>query len=183
MPPTELDMRGFERGLRDLAKRFDPRAITFELELVADELLRRAIDSPIPRDQGNLERSATVNRNVQRKEVVFGFNRVYAAFQDQPGRSGIVTVKPRRKKMLYIPISQRGRMHRYGNNPNNEGLIWGVDYVLKKSVDIRIKPYGSALGPNHYFSETLKKNVNFMLDALAKRLERLIKGKGGASAT
>lgn len=179
MPQTEIDMSDFEKKLKELAKKFGGRALLNELEFIADELLGRAIDSPIPSDTRQLELSATVQMNASKKEALFGFNKVYAAFQDQPGRSGQVVIKPRRKRVLYVPISQKGRKHRLGNRPQDEGLNWGVDYVLKKEVRIRIKPYGSALGPNHYFSETLKRNINWALEALAKRLARLMGGSGG----
>lgn len=178
MPQVEIDTTGIEKGLTELMKRFGSKQVVNQMEVIADELLSRAEDSPIPSDTRQLALSATVHADDRKKEVVFGFNKVYAAFQDQPGRTGVVVIKPRRKKFLYVPLNQRGRKHRLGNKPSDEGLTWGVDYVLKKEVRIKIKGYGSALGPNHYFSETIKRNVNWALEALAKRLERLMGGQG-----
>lgn len=186
MAENVVDTRPLEKGIRKLQKVYSDEAIVDELELVADELIRRAIDSPIPSDQRNLANSATVNRRVKQKEVIFGFNRQYAAFQDAPGRTSPYVVRPKRKKILYIPISQKGRLHREGNNPRLEGLERGKDYVLARKVTIPIKPYGSAVGPNHYFSETLKKNTDFALRALALRLqkrgEQALRQSGGGNA-
>jgi len=169
----ELDMKEWNEGIKKLSKQFTGEAITFEMEVVANQVLKKAIDSPIPSGLRMLELSATTVRNNSKLEVAFGFSKSYAAFQDQPGKSGSIQIKPRVKKALYIPLTRAGESHRYGLNPvTAEGLKPGVDFIIRRKALIRIKPYGSALGPNHYFSETLKRNVNFMLEALTKRLQQ-----------
>lgn len=161
-----------EKGVKKLTKVFGSDAVVKDLDLIAEELLRRSIDSPIPSDQRNLANSAATFVDKRRKEVSFGFNRSYAAFQDAPGRTTPYIIRPKRKKILYIPLTQKGRLHRRGNNPKDEGLVRGKDYFLAKKVTIKIKAYGSAKGPNHYFSQTLEENTDFALKALALRLER-----------
>lgn len=185
---VSVDTKKLEAGLKKLTKTFSPEVVLDEMELVAEALLKKAIDSPIPSDTRFLANSATSIVEKNRKAVVFGFNRVYAAFQDAPGRSSPYIIKPRKKKWLYVPLTQAGRRHRLGANPQSEGLTFGgfvrrvkgtggggggggADYILAKEVVVPIKPYGSAIGPNHYFSETLKRNVNWSLEAISKRLE------------
>ena len=79
---------------------------------------------------------------------------------------------PRVKKILYIPISTKGRLHRRGNNPLDEGLERGKDFILAPRAVIPVKPYGSAVGPNHFFSETVSRNVDFMFEAITDRAEK-----------
>jgi len=161
-----IDDKDLREGLHTMFRQLSPEVVVDDVELVAEELIRRAIDSPIPSDRRFLANSDVV---VKRKDhVTFGFNRIYAAFQDAPGRSTPYTIRPRTKKILYVPISPRGsRLHRRGNNPRDEGLVRGEDYVLMPRVVIPIKSYGSAVGPNHYFSETLKRNQEFVINTIA----------------
>ena len=201
----EINTRSLEKGLRKLAEVYSADEVLKDMELIGQQLIKRAIEAPVPSDTRGLANSGDVLVDKGRKEVVIGFNKSYAAFQDAPGKTTPHIIKPRRKKYLYVPTSQRGRKHRIGNNPKNEGLIFGgivrsvgggsrggsssgpqqkADYILAKEVIVPIKPYGSALGPNHYFSETMKRNVKFTLEALAKRLARRLgdklKPKGGS---
>jgi len=166
-----------------------------DMELVAEALLKKSIDSPIPSDTRALANSATSNVVKSRNTVIFGFNRVYAAFQDAPGRTTPWVIKPRRKLWLFVPLTQAGRKHRLGANPKNEGLVFGgffkrvggkkgrrngnipADYILAKQVIVPIKPYGSPIGPNHYFSETLKRNGDWALERLSKMISRRLKNK------
>lgn len=177
---AHVNLTQFEKGLRELAQKFGRDTVLPDLELVAEEFLNRVIDAPIPSDMRRLANSSAVVREGPAK-VVFGFNSVYAAFQDQPTRSGgVVTVRPRRKRILYVPLNQRGKLlHRRGMNPATEGLVWGKDYVLKREVKIPIKPYGSEIGPNHYFSGTLKREAGDMLEALARLVKRRMGAEGG----
>jgi hypothetical protein len=188
-----VDTKKLENGMKKLQKAFGPDVVLREMGLIAEAILKKSIDSPIPSDTRFLANSATSVVEKNRKAVVFGFNRAYAAFQDAPGRSAPHVIKPRKKKWLYVPITQAGRRHRLGANPKNEGLIFGgfvrrvkgtgggsggrdrADYILAKEVVIPIKSYGSAIGPNHYFSETVKRNVNWSLEALSKRIKARLK--------
>ncbi|UCG53553.1 MAG: hypothetical protein JSW58_08345 [Candidatus Latescibacterota bacterium] len=183
---AEVDTSKFSKRLSKLAKKLtDKTGVLDDMEFLADELLARAENSPVPSDTRELARSAATVRNDDRKEVVFGFNKVYAAFQDQPEKkSGTIVIKPRRKKILYIPLTSKGRRyHMYGRDPNLEGLVYGRDYILLKEVRIPIKAYGSELGPNHYFSETIKRNINFVFETLAKMIGRRLKAQeGGGNA-
>lgn len=172
---VDVDTKNLQKGITKLLKDVETGGrILFEMELIANEVLNRAIESPVPRDTSDLERSATTVIDKSKKEVVFGFNKVYAAFQDAPGRTAPYIIRPVRKKALFIPLTKRARLHRAGNDPAREGLQRDVDFVIRKQVTIPIKPYGSELGPNHYFSETLKRNVNFILESLATRIGRLM---------
>jgi hypothetical protein len=160
--PARIDASDFKRGIDSLKQKFSPEDVMSATRLVCEQILSEAVESPVPSDTGLLENSATVTRTSQ-TEWSFGFNSTYAAFQDQPNvtGTGTVTVVPNPasgKKFLYVPISSRGRKdHYYGNNPKDEGLVRGVDYVLKRFVQIQIKSYGSSLGPNHYFSGTWRR--------------------------
>lgn len=182
MAGTTVDTRSFEAGIKRLGKLFSKESVVQELELVADELINLAKDSPIPMDtpEGGLASSDTVNVYRNKGEVEFGFNKPHAAFQDQPGRSGTVIVRPRVKKILFIPLTRKAkRTHQRGRNPNDEGLIRGKDYVLARIAKIPIKAYGSELGPNHYFSETLRRNKDWALETLATLLEEKLRRDGG----
>ncbi len=171
-----VDIAGFEKGILQLVKAMGDKAgVTKDLDLLAEEILRRAIDSPIPSDDRQLANSASTFPEPNKTRVVFGFNRVYAAFQDAPGRTNAYIVRPRLKKILYIPISRKGRFHRRGLNPKNEGLVRGRDFVLAKKAVIPIKPYGSTTGPNHYFSQTIAKNKEFIFKQTALIVERRFK--------
>ena len=162
-----LDSKDFVEGFEILGKQLSPETSLDDLEFVAHELIRRAIDSPIPSDTRMLANSAAVVKG--RAGVTFGFNRRYAFFQDSARRKRPWIIVPRVKRILYIPITTKGRrLHRYGNNPADEGLEFGVDYVLRPRVTIKIKPYGSAIGPNHYFSGTIQKNKRFTFQAISK---------------
>lgn len=169
--PATVNTKSFERKFRKMIRGLSPKGAERGVYLTCRHLLNVAIRSPIPSDTRALANSDAINIRIsgQTKLIAtFGFNKAYAAFQDQPGKSGIVEVRPVRKKMLYVPISQRGRLHRLGNNPRNEGLVYGEDYVLKKVVRISIKPYGSPKGPNHYFSETLKRQTDDTFQRIAR---------------
>lgn len=167
---AEIQDETLRAGLKELSRSFSPEFLVDDVELVAEEVLRRAIDSPIPSDTRGLANTATT---VKRKdEVRFGFNKVYAHFQDALNRTQPWIIVPRVKKILYIPISTKGRLHRHGNNPIDEGLERGKDFVLAPRAVIPIKPYGSAIGPNQYFSETVKRNVTFMFFAISSRAEK-----------
>ena len=170
----DFDDSSFKLGMKALADRIEPSKMMIDLSLVAMELLGLSIRSPIPRDEGALAASAAVVKHAAKGEVVFGFNRVYAKFQDQPGKVGYVTIVPRHKKILYIPMTRAGKRHRYGANPRLEGLIRGIDYVLKEKVTIRIKSYRNPIGPNHYFSETLRRQQNRVFTGLAKLIAKRI---------
>ena len=169
---VNVDLSEFNKSMQALSKKFANKgplikeALTFTAEWVLGEAQK-----VVPKDQGTLARSATVEQISN--GVEFGFNTRYAAAQDLGFPS--MRLRPKRKKWLYVPISDRGRRyHTYGRNPADEGLKYGTDYVLKKYVDIRNKPYGFDKGPNKYFSGTLEKNKTTIFEVLIKRLkERL----------
>jgi len=166
-----IEDESIKEGMRVLSRGLSPEVTVDDMELVAEEIIRRAIDSPIPSDTRALAHSAVVVAG--KEKVTFGFSKIYAAFQDAPGQVAPHVIVPRVKKILYIPISVRGRRnHRYGNNPKDEGLVRGVDYVLSPRVTIPIKAYSLAIGPNHYFSETIKRNTEFIFEAISDRTAR-----------
>lgn len=175
---SHVDDSEVRKGLQTLESRFSKESLSTRVSVpLAQQLLEFAIESPIPRDKGTLAGSDSVQLNSANGEVTFGFNSVYAAFMDQPGKTGYVTIKPRRKKALYIPLSRKGEKHRFCHNPKDEGLEWGKDYVLKKSVRVPIRTYGSSKGPNHYFSETLKRREKWFFEAFARRATRVLEGE------
>lgn len=155
---TVATKRTWEQGLKKLRQVYSDANILKVGERLCWKLIRKAIVSPVPQDEGTLRNSATVQPYPSQKRVDFGFNTIYAAFQDQPLKQrGIVTVTPVRKKCIYIPLTRAGKKNHYpGNNPQDEGLIPEVDYVLRRWAEIPIKPYGHYLGPNHYFSKTFR---------------------------
>ncbi len=172
---SETFRKGLEKLVASVTK---SEKLLIDMDLVANEVLTRAIQSPVPRDTADLERSASTSVDTKKREVIFGFNKVYAAFQDAPNKSGSIVIRPKKKKFLFIPLTKKARLHRIGNNPENEGLKRGVDYVLSKKAVIPIKPYGSEIGPNHYFSETLAKNVTFIFKSLAEKIRIRFEGEG-----
>lgn len=156
--PAKVDTSDFNRGLDRLRKSFSVEEVMSATRLVCEQILAESVDAPVPVNNGMLKGSATCQQTGP-TEYSFGFNQVYAEFQDQPDRTGEVVVRPGpSKKFLYIPLTDRGEKdHYYGNNPKDEGLERGVDYVLAKEAHIKIKAYGSDKGPNHYFSGTWKR--------------------------
>lgn len=184
----EASTKQLEKGLKELERQFRTEDILDEMEVIGQELIKRSINAPIPSDTRLLANSGDTVIDRNRKSVTFGFNQVYAAFQDAPGRTKPYIIRPKRKKWIYVPVSQAGRRHRLGANPRNEGLVFGgfidrtkgrgvnrggdADYILAKEVVVPVKRYGSEVGPNHYFSGTLSRNVDFALEALAARLTR-----------
>lgn len=170
----EINYNDFLKKAKKFGKYMDAdsalidRVLNFTAEWVLGIAQKHA-----PVDQGTLQSSANSER--VKNGVKFGFNTEYAAAQDL-GFKG-ETIKPRRKQALYVPISDKGkRYHTLGANPSTEGLKWGVDYVLKQQVHVPNKSYGSAKGPNKYFSETLERNKEEALgvfrDQLRKELDK-----------
>lgn len=168
-----IDLKGLRSRFSAIRERITPDAVMAQLRALGQAILTDAVNSPSPVDSGELMRSAVVEQTSV-NEITIGFNKEYAAFQDQGSKTGIATVRPKRKKWLFIPLTARAEKdHRPGGNPKEEGLIFGgfcntvgpagaakgppdADYVLAKKALIKIKPYGSDLGPNHYFSQTWK---------------------------
>lgn len=186
--PITVTSNTMEKGIRDLRRLFDDDDILEEMEVIGEQIIKIAIDSPIPSDTRQLANSGTTVVDKPKKTIIFGFNRVYAAFQDAPNQTKPQVIRPRRKTWLYVPVSRRGKTHRLGNNPESEGLVFGgfvrrvvgggrrnrdndADYILAKEVVIPVKGYGSALGPNHYFSGTIARSADLMISSLARRLE------------
>jgi len=172
---TNAAVAQFSAAMKKLSAQWGAANVSAKLEAILLAFMEEKVTAaPIPRDTAGLARSRSVvarNENGKAK-VRFGFNTEYAAFQDQGDRRGVVTIVPRTKKRLYVPLTKAGRSHhRAGANPEDEGLVRGVDYVLAKEVDISIKPYGSPIGPNHYFSGTIRKHWQWIVKAAGKMLE------------
>lgn len=166
----------YTKRLRTLQSIWGLKALTKEAEVIAEQLISKAIDV-IPSDVGELAGSGAVESNLSTGIVRFGFNKVYANFQDGDGRSTQV-IRKKRKRALYIPITEKGRrQHRLGRNPKNEGLEFLIDYTLKQSVRVSTKPYGSPIGPNQYFTGTLSRNREFFFEQLVIRMDRLAEEK------
>ncbi len=102
----------FKGLLTGLKATWGIKALTKEAAAVAEELIVKAIESPVPTDTGELAGSGVVESNASAGTVRLGFNKVYAAFQDSPVKN-VQTISPKRKKALFIPISARGRKHRF----------------------------------------------------------------------
>ncbi len=167
----------FTKKLRSLQSIWGLKALTKEAAIIAQELITKTIEAPIPTDTGDLTGSGAVESDLGAGKVRFGFNKVYANFQDGDGRS-VQVIRPKRKKVLYVPLTDKGRRrHRVGRNPRTEGLVFGEDYTLKKSVRVSIKPYGSPIGPNQYFTGTLSRNRDFFFEQLVIRMNRLAEKK------
>ena len=166
---TGLDFSEVEKNLAKLLSVFsdNSKEVNEALSFTAEWVLGLA-QNVAPVDQGTLGASAnTVSRN---NSVEFGFNTRYAAVQDLgfPGDK----IVPRKKKALYVPISDKGkRYHSYGGNPKSEGLTYGIDYVLLQRVNIQKKPYKSKKGPNKYFSETLNRNLDKIFEVCKDQLK------------
>jgi hypothetical protein len=172
-----IDAKEFTKKLRSLQSIWGLKSLTKEAAAVAQELITKTVEAPVPSDTGELAGSGAVEANLSRGIVRFGFNKVYANFQDGDGRS-IQVIRPKRKRALYVPITEKGRRrHRIGRNPLNEGLVFNQDYTLKKSVRVSIKPYGSPIGPNQYFTGTLSRNRDFFFEQLVIRMDRLAEEK------
>lgn len=169
-----VDITAYAKSLEVLIERWTLPVITDEMAALAQIILRHAIESPIPSDTRQLEESGQVEKDPQKGTVVFGFNRIYAAFQDSghlPGATERVVTPNPPKKFLFIPLTQKGRRHTVGANPKDEGLVRGEDYILAKKAVIPIKAYGSALGPNRYFSRTFETHVDWFFEQLGASLE------------
>jgi hypothetical protein len=178
------DGRELELFLKELEKEWSAQKLLKELERIGQILLSRAVEAPVPTDRGKLAGSTKSETNKGKKEVTIGFNKVYAAFQDG-GKKAEQVIKPRKKKFLFLPISKKGRKHVTGRNPRSEGLKQGVDYLLVKKVTVKTKAYGNPVGPNKYFSETLRQNKEFFFKEIARRMslkaDKAAKKSGGSS--
>jgi len=133
-----------------------------------------------PKLDGELEKSARMEVMAP-GSVEISFRRRYAAAQDAgfPGNQ----IKLKRKKMLYIPLTRRGRQHVYGKDPTTEGLMRGIDYFLKKGpMRVPMKAYGGDRGPNRFLSKTLEKeavNIFYKItDQLVVELNKVFLGHG-----
>lgn len=168
-----IDVKKFKDDLRRLQKKWGLESLTKEAASIAEQLISKTIESPIPTDTGDLAGSGSVESNPTKGVVRFGFNKVYANFQDGDGRSEQV-IRVKRKKALYVPITPQGRTrHRLGRNPATEGLRFNIDYTLKKEVRVKTKSYGFFKGPNRYFTGTLSRNRDFFFEQLVISMERL----------
>ena len=108
-----IDAKKFKDDLRRLQKKWGLRSLTKEAAGIAEELITKAIDSPVPSDTGGLSGSGSVESNFDSGKVQFGFTKIYANFQDGDGRS-VQVIKRKRKKALYIPLTEKGRRrHRF----------------------------------------------------------------------
>ncbi len=109
-----FDLKDWRRLMKDTRQRWSKKNITKRVLVgVAHFLLNASVKAPIPNLDGNLAASRQVEVQKSRGVVKFGFNTAYAAFQDA-GKQTFQVVRPKRKRALYIPISERGRkMHQY----------------------------------------------------------------------
>ncbi len=108
-----IDTKKVTNELRRLQTRWGIKSLTKEAEVIAEQLISKTIEAPVPRDTGDLAGSGTVESNLTEGKVRFGFNKVYANFQDGDGRS-IQVIRRKRKKALYIPLTDKGRRkHRF----------------------------------------------------------------------
>jgi len=182
MPTLGVDISAYKGSLDELVRRWSREALTEEMAALAQYILRRSIEAPIPSGYTRqLEESGHVDKQPDQGVVYFGYNRRYAAFQDSghlPGVSQrIVTPNPP-KKWLYIPLNRAGARHTLGANPKDEGLVRGRDYILAKRVVIPVKAYGSPVGPNKYFSQTFKDHVDWFWKQLGASLQKDLAGVG-----
>lgn len=168
---AEFDLSGWERLLDGLYHETRPAQMTPDLVSVANAMIGFAIAAPIPTAIGNLAASAEVVPDFDKGQVLFGFTEVYATIQDLGG-----TIVPRRKSALFLPLDERARrVHRFCQNPEDEGLRYGEDYILKSQVIIRQRGYGSPFGANLYFTGTLQKHGNTALALIAQKFNARIK--------
>ncbi len=178
---SNIDITAYTKSLEALIERWTLPVITEEMAVLAQVILNRAIESPIPSDTRQLEESGQIDKDPKKGSITFGFNRLYAAFQDGghlPGVSERI-IKPRPpKKFLYIPLNEAGKRHTLGANPKDEGLVRGRDYYLTKQVTIKMKPYGSELGPNRYFSKTFEDHIDWFFEQLGESLQADLKFVG-----
>jgi len=168
MAPNAGDRRffpslGISQYIRKLVKvkeRLGPEKLQAMLYPVARGLLAES-QRRAPVDTGALGASGRLVATPGKAEITLGFTGPYASFQD--GRAALdrglteYLIRPKRKKKLFLPLTRKAkRIHRYCHNPAGEGLEYGVDYVLVKQVRVRIKSFGSRLGPNQYFSHPFR---------------------------
>ncbi len=167
----------FTKKLRELQSIWGLKALTKEAAIIAQELITKAVEAPVPTDTGELAGTGAVESNLGSGIVRFGFNKVYANFQDGDGRR-VQVIRKKRKKALYVPLTEKGRRrHRLGRNPRTEGLKFNVDFTLKREVRVTTKPYGTPIGPNQYFTGTLSRNRDFFFEQLVIRMDRLAEKK------
>jgi len=107
-----VNTTGFTKKLRELQSIWGLESLTKEAAAVAEQLIAIAVDVT-PTDVGELAGSGVVEATPKKGTVRFGFTKVYANFQDGDGRS-FQTIKRKRKKALFIPLTEKGRRtHRY----------------------------------------------------------------------
>lgn len=79
---------------------------------VARGLIEQSKRAPIPRSAPEIGPSAFV-RDSARNEVSFGFSHPHSQLHDGIGLVFPRKIVPIRKKILYIPLTPRGRLHKY----------------------------------------------------------------------
>ena len=107
-----IDTKSFTKDIRRLQSIWGLESLTKEAAAVAEELIAKAVEKA-PTTTGELAGSGAVETNRRRGIVRFGFNKVYANFQDGDGRS-IQVISRKRKKALFIPLNEKARRgHRF----------------------------------------------------------------------
>lgn len=139
-------------------------------EFVISKAQKRA-----PTGFGRLKNTDFVERVTERNDsfsVELGFSAPYAAIQDLGWKTA--TIKPRKAKKLFIPLSRRAR--RVGptkgatravvGGTGRGGLQVGKDFVFADKVKTpkaqeggHVGADGEQKGPNFYFSGALKKSA------------------------
>lgn len=192
---ARFDSRNLERGLRRLAQQYGKR-VAEQAGLVAAEAIMGEARRKAPFRFGELRDSDVVevqNRGGRRgeggKEVIFGFNKSYAAVMDRGWR--VPYIEPVRASGLWIPLTRRAarrgpqkrggnvrrktRRNRGGNsrastsNPKVRGIGRGrgggrqagrrQDFIIVPRVKTRKARPGSKTGPNFYFTNTVNKHL------------------------
>lgn len=167
---------GVDRALRRAVSRHGRQKLDHALSAIALEFLAKTKQLAPVGDYGGhgLQGSGTMQKIKNGFRV--GYTAIYATVQDWPFRTNIVRIRPRRAKILYIPLTKRAANKPVGAKPT--GLVLGgivrvagptprstgatgkrADYILAEEARIKVKPYGSERGPNKYFSETFKRYV------------------------
>lgn len=107
--PATVNLSKFLRSVSQINRRFNERTAgpTKMASTLAADWLEDA-ESRVPFLDGDLKRSRRIE-NDDPNGVIFGFNSRYAAFQDSLDGSNQMVIRPKRKKLLYVPLTPRGR--------------------------------------------------------------------------
>lgn len=154
----KIDDTGFNKKLRSLSNIHKTAGMKAGITRIAKEIVKVAAQKA-PKNTGTLKRSGFVNKATGKRivKISFGFRSKHAEVMDT-GFQKAGWLYPKNAKALAIPLGKGGIKRRKGQSKKK--------YIyLPRVKKPRLRVYGSKIGPNRYFTETVKRYKNRRLKA------------------